>query len=178
MVRTYKYGDKTQISAHFNASEFQCKCGKPHDFQISDELIQNLETLREALQCKNIHISSGFRCPAHDKAVGGKGNGKHTKGLAADVVCNAKNGAPISSKVVSCKAQDIGFCGIANITAAYTSTHLDMRSGKKWFGDETRGTSWACDDLYRYYGIPREKEKVKCEIIIDGVKFSGELEKE
>lgn len=156
MIRTYQYGDTTKITEHFKASEFQCKCGKPHEFQVSDELVQHLENLREILDCRNIHVSSGFRCYDHDIAVGGKGNGKHTMGLAADVICYGKDGKPISSKLVSCTAQDLGFKGIANITMAYTSTHLDMREGKKWYGDETKGTNWGCDDLYTYYGIPRE----------------------
>lgn len=158
MVKEYQYGDQTQLSEHFNAKEFQCKCGKPHSFFVSEELIANLEILRSTLNCRNIHISSGYRCPEHDVAVGGKGNGKHTKGLAADTICYDQDGKPISSKLVSCKAQDIGFKGIANITSSYTSTHLDMREGKKWYGDETRGTSWACNDFYEYYGIPRDDD--------------------
>lgn len=161
MVRTYHYGDTTQISPHFKACEFQCKCGKPHDFKVSDELVQNLEKLRDALKCSSAHVSSGFRCPAHDKAVGGKGSGKHTQGLAADIVCYAQPGLPISSKIVSCKAQDIGFKGIANITPAYTSTHLDMRTTGTWYGDETRGTSWDCKDLHDYYGIPKDEKEEK-----------------
>lgn len=160
MIKTYHYGDTTMISEHFKACEFQCKCSKKHDFSISEELVQNLERLRAALGCSRMHISSGFRCPEHDKEVGGKGNGKHTMGLAADVVCYLKDGLPISSKIVSCRAQDIGFRGIANINAAYTSTHLDMREGKKWYGDETQGTSWGCDDLYAYYGIQREDDNM------------------
>ena len=158
MIRTYHYGDTTQITEHFKSSEFQCKCGKQHDFQISDELVQNLEKLRDVLQCKSIHVSSGFRCPSHDVAVGGKGNGKHTQGLAADVICYSKEGALISSKYVCCKAQDIGFRGIANINTAYTSTHLDMREKGKWYGNEITGNCNVTDDFYKYYNIKREAE--------------------
>ena len=100
MVRTYKYDDASPISEHFRASEFRCKCGKPHDFLLADELVRNLERLRSELNCKSVHVSSGYRCPAHDKAVGGKGNGKHTQGLAADVICYGQDGQPISSKIV------------------------------------------------------------------------------
>ena len=159
MIKTYKYDSTEQLSEHFSAQEFRCKCGKAHDFRVSEELVAHLESLRAALGCSSVHVSSGYRCPEHDKAVGGKGNGKHTQGLAADVICYAQQGLPISSKVVSCKAQDLGFRGIANITAAYTSTHLDMRDGTTWYGDETRGTAWACADLHEYYGIPREEEE-------------------
>jgi uncharacterized protein YcbK (DUF882 family) len=31
-------------------------------------------------------ISSGYRCPAHNKAVGGSETSSHLKGLAADIV--------------------------------------------------------------------------------------------
>lgn len=163
MVRTYHYGDTTQISPHFKASEFQCKCGKPHDFQVSDELVQNLEKLRNVLQCKSIHVSSGFRCPEHDVAVGGKGTGKHTQGLAADIICYNSEGIMISSKYVCCKAQDIGFRGIANINQAYTSTHLDMRLKGKWYGNEITGNDTVTDDFYAYYNIKKEGEPMSTE---------------
>jgi uncharacterized protein YcbK (DUF882 family) len=34
-------------------------------------------------------ISSGFRCEAHNKAVGGEADSAHTRGLAADIVIPA-----------------------------------------------------------------------------------------
>ena len=119
MIKTYGYTDNTQISPHFNAQEFRCKCGMEHDFQIDDDLISKLEALYAALNCSKIIVTSGFRCAAHDKAVKGSGTGQHTLGNAADICCYGQDGQPISSKVVCCKAQDIGFRGIANITAAY-----------------------------------------------------------
>ena len=156
MMKQYKYGDETQISPHFKASEFQCKCSGKHDFIISEELVEMLERLRADLNCSSIRVSSGYRCSAHDKAVGGKGNGKHTLGLAADVCCFGQDGKPISSKIVSCAAQDLGFHGIANIHAAYTYTHLDMRTGAKWYGNEIYGNSNVTNDFHAYYGIPKE----------------------
>ena len=152
MSKTYEYSDKSQLSPHFNAREFCCKCGKEHDFQIADELIEKLEKLYEALDCSKIIVTSGYRCAAHDKSVGGSGNGQHTLGNAADICCYGQDGQPISSKVVCCKAQDIGFRGIANITAAYIYTHVDVRPNGKWYGDEVHGNSTVTDDFYRYFG--------------------------
>ena len=43
MIRTYHHGDTTQLAPHFRACEFQCKCGKGHDFQLDGELVENLE---------------------------------------------------------------------------------------------------------------------------------------
>ena len=53
--------------------------------------------------------------------------------------------------MVCCKAQDIGFTGIANITAAYQYTHVDVRTGKKWYGDEVHGNNSVTDDFYKYF---------------------------
>ena len=151
MIKTYNYTDNTQISPHFNAQEFRCKCGKAHDFQIDDDLITKLEALFSKLNCSKIIVTSGFRCSAHDKAVKGSGTGQHTRGKAADICCYGQDGQPISSKTVCCKAQDTGFTGIANITAAYIYTHVDVRSGRKWYGDEVHGNSSVTDDFYKYF---------------------------
>ncbi|MBP0986928.1 MAG: hypothetical protein J6S92_01450 [Oscillospiraceae bacterium] len=152
MIKTYKFDDTTQLSPHFNAKEFRCKCGREHEFEINDALVEKLELLRTALNCSSIKVTSGFRCVTHDKNVGGTGTGQHTKGNAADICCYGQDGKPISSKIVCCKAQDIGFTGIANITAAYQYTHVDVRPNGKWYGDEVHGNSPVTDDFYKYFG--------------------------
>ncbi len=156
MIKTYKYSDNTQLSPHFNAREFRCKCGKEHEILISTELVDKLEKLYEKLDCSKIIVTSGYRCAEHDKNVGGSGTGQHTKGNAADICCYGQDGQPISSKIVCCKAQDIGFTGIANITAAYQYTHVDVRTGSKWYGDETKGNSTITSDFYSYFGIQKD----------------------
>ena len=79
-VKSFSATDNTQLTEHFNAREFRCKCGKSHDFLISDELVSKLEQLYAALDCGKIIVNSGYRCPEHDKAVGGTSTGQHTKG--------------------------------------------------------------------------------------------------
>lgn len=152
MSKTYDFSDKTQLSPHFNISEFRCKCGREHETLNNPELIDKLEKLYAALNCSKIIVTSGYRCAAHDKTVGGSGTGQHTLGNAADICCYGQDGQPISSKVVCCKAQDIGFRGIANITAAYQYTHVDVRPNGKWYGDEVHGNSTVTDDFYKYFG--------------------------
>lgn len=161
MVKTYKCTDTSKLSMHFSVSEFRCKCGGQHDTLISDELVTLLEKLYAKLDCSKIVISSGFRCVKHDINVGGSGTGQHTLGKAADICCYAKNGAIISSKIVCCTAQDLGFSGIANINESYTYTHVDVRNGK-WYGDETKGNSYCIPtpDFYSYYGIEKEVKGV------------------
>lgn len=158
MIKKFESGDKSQLSQHFNVQEFRCKCGKEHEILIAEELVEKLEKLYSALNCSKIIVTSGYRCTAHDKNVGGSGSGQHTKGNAADICCYGQDGQPISSKTVCCKAQDIGFGGIANITAEYKYTHVDVRTGSKWYGDEIKGNSTVTSDFYQYFGISKSNE--------------------
>lgn len=184
-VKVYTYSDSTQLTPHFNAQEFRCKCGKTHDTLVSEELTEKLEKLRDSLNCSKIIITSGYRCPSHDKNVGGTGSGQHTKGTAADFVCYDKDGKAISSKLVCCKAQDLGFTGIANITANYDCTHGDVRFSGKWYGNEVYGTGTVTDDFYSYFGIQKNGTILAKGIDVsysqdepdwDKVKASGEVD--
>ena len=166
MIRTYKHGDATQITQHFKASEFQCKCGKGHDFQLDDELVENLEQFFTVVpelfgvKVKCINVSSGFRCVAHDKSVGGNGTGQHTLGRAADYTIILEDGSTLVSWKACIAAQEIGFRGIARINDRYT--HSDTRNGK-WYGDETKGSSFCipCADFYEYFKVAKEAKPMK-----------------
>lgn len=162
MLNTYKYNSCKQLSANFCVSEFRCKCGKAHDIVIDSRLITGLQQLVGALGASKAIITSGYRCPAHDIAVGGNGSGQHTKGTAADVIFYDRSGYPISTKLVACKAQDLGFGGIANIDRTYHYIHLDVRTSNRWYGDEVKGTSNSVtNDFYSYYGISRVRSDIK-----------------
>lgn len=184
-MSTYKSTDKTQLTTHFNVGEFKCKCGGDHDTMLDSSLVQKLEKLFAALKCSRIIVNSGYRCSAHDKNVGGNGYGQHTKGTAADIVCYDKSGKKISSKIVCCAAQDIGFGGIANIDSTYTATHVDTRT-VKWFGDEIKGDNYSIPsgDFYKHYNLSKTdvygvtaaaKRTKTIALTIDGVTYEGTL---
>ena len=180
MTNSYKSNDKTQLTAHFNVNEFRCKCGQNHDTIINPELPEKLEQLYKKLNCSKIIINSGYRCVNHDKTVGGSGSGHHVYGNAADIVCYDKSGKKISSKKVSCIAQDIGFGGIANIDNTYTATHVDVRTSNFWRGDEVKTTAYSVtDDFYKYYGISRtdiqSKKTKNISLTIDDITYTGVL---
>ncbi len=156
MINKYEYGENKQLSEHFNTKEFRCKCGRKHEIVIDSNLIDKLERLYTALGAAKGIITSGYRCMAHDIKVGGNGGGQHTIGRACDIIFYDKKGQPISSKTVSCKAQDLGFGGIANINSKYTYTHLDVRTAGTYRGDETKGTLSVTKDFYSYYGISKD----------------------
>lgn len=70
------------LSEHFSKSEFACKCGCNTPFTIAPDLIDALESIRDFVNLPLI-ITSGFRCPAHNAAVGG--GPEHPAGKAADI---------------------------------------------------------------------------------------------
>jgi len=153
----YAYSDKTQLSKHFNVQEFKCKCGKHHDIVINTRLVAGLEKLFEKFNCSMIIVNSGYRCPEYDTNMNGFA-GKHSVGDAADVVFYDKNKAVISTKKISCAAQDMEgiFGGIANINKTYTAIHLDVRQGHRWLGNEVVSNNTVTKDFYSYYGLSKE----------------------
>ena len=183
MIKTFKSTDKTQLTTHFNVSEFRCKCGGSHDTKLDTDLSDKLEKLHTALNCLKIIINSGYRCSAHDKNVGGSGTGQHVNGCAADIVCYDKSGNRISSKKVCCAAQDLGFSGIANIDSTYTATHVDTRTSNFWKGDEVITTaSSVTDDFYKYYALSKldvypasAKNSKNITLTIDGITYNGTI---
>ncbi len=167
----YSSNATNQLTKNFNVKEFKCKCGGNHSTILDVGLVEKLQKLVDVLGCESAVITSGFRCVKHDKAVGGNGAGMHTKGLAADVVFNGKDNKAIDTRLVACYAQELGFTGIGRIplgnyaktnkpNPSSTAIHLDIRTGSRWYGDETvqGGTANSVTDNYwKYYGIDRSK---------------------
>ena len=85
-----------QITENFSWKEFQRSSKAEElgiDNSIPDESIASqvrslvvtvLQPLRSAFG-KPLHINSGYRCPALNKALKGAKNSQHTKGQAADI---------------------------------------------------------------------------------------------
>ena len=146
MIKTYNYNDNTQLSEHFNAREFRCKCGRVHDMKICDETIQLLETLIKKFGAKSCNIYSGYRCPTHDKNVGGKGSGSHVQGYAVDCYFNMPNGNKVNSKDIALTLEDMGHKGgigyrCGGSTPESGCIHIDTMP-RKWYGDERKGMNY------------------------------------
>jgi uncharacterized protein YcbK (DUF882 family) len=74
---------------------------------ISAGLLNMLETLR-ALWGKPLVITSGYRCRAHNEAVGGASGSEHLRGRAADIA--AVDAA--SQDILAGCARTVGFRNI------------------------------------------------------------------
>lgn len=72
------------FSDNFLRKEFDCNCGNCEPIAVDHELITVLEDLRSYFG-KQITVTSGYRCPDHNAAVGGHPKSKHMLGIAADI---------------------------------------------------------------------------------------------
>ena len=81
---TWKRSENKKLGKFFSANEFECSCMKCDEQKIDEKLIEKLDEVREKYG-KAVRVNSGYRCPAHNKAIGGKENSSHMSGLAADI---------------------------------------------------------------------------------------------
>jgi len=72
------------MSKYFKEAEL--KCSHCDEYVFNAEFLNILNRVRSLFN-KPIYITSGYRCKEHNKAVGGKANSAHTKGLAVDIKC-------------------------------------------------------------------------------------------
>ena len=142
------YKKNTQISTHFNSSEF--RCSECSEVKISTELIKKVEQLFSKVNASKCIVSSGYRSPDYDIKMNGFA-GKHSEGLAMDCCFYDKSNKRIPSKIICCLAYDLGFPGIARIDDYYI--HLDIRSNGTYYGDETRGNSNYWTNPYQYFNV-------------------------
>lgn len=115
--------------AFFRLDEFRCRgrncCNR--SLQISARLIAILDTVRGEFG-DILFVSSGYRCPIHNKLVGGSPNSQHMRGTAADIRpgANAMKRFGDLVRIV----RDInppGFGVYANGDGSFV--HLDVRDG-------------------------------------------------
>jgi len=111
-----------RLTENFNLREFQCRCCG--SVKIDSELVQKLQSLRDRLG-KPIIVTSGYRCPRHNKEVGGVEDSYHTQGLAVDI-----QSAIDIDKLVSL-AEEVGFKGIG-IYRRLRFLHLDLGPERRW----------------------------------------------
>lgn len=134
MIRTYKKGKATKLSANFKSTEFDCHgqncCSET---KVDDQLITYLQKIRDHFS-KSVTISSGYRCETHNRSVGGATASRHAKGMAADII--VKGVAPAE---VAKYAESIGILGIGlyETNADGHFVHIDTRTAKSfWYGQK------------------------------------------
>lgn len=168
------------LSAHFDSSEFRCKCGCGK-CSPSKLLITRLEQLHTLMGAKSIIINSGYRCPAYSVKVGGSATDAHTRNIAADIVVKKSDGSLYKAEDIAEAAERLGFGGIGMMNGA---CHVDTRdceaySNNHWFGDERTGNNYI-KTFQRGTVFPGQKTEpvkktMKITVEFDDHKYSGLL---
>lgn len=140
-TNTYKKGQKTKLSENFNSSEFDCHgSGCCSETIINPKLVEYVQKIRDHFG-KSITVTSGYRCPVHNKRIGGATGSRHSKGDAADIVV-----AGVAPREVAKYAESIGIKGIGlyETNADGHFTHVDTRDVKSfWYGqNEAKRTTF------------------------------------
>ena len=90
--QTMKYFSISELTYSTKAKELHID-NTPFSYAIVDNLTNLIENLLDPIRDawgKPLHVNSGYRCPALNKAVGGKPTSQHLKGEAADITAGSK----------------------------------------------------------------------------------------
>lgn len=121
-----KDGNK-KVSANFRVREFACTDGSDPIF-IDTDLVNVLQKIRNHFG-KPVTITSAYRTPTRNKAIGGTTYSQHLYGKAADI--KVKGVAP---KTVAAYANTL-LPKSGGIGTYKTFTHIDVRATKsRWNG--------------------------------------------
>lgn len=131
-IKTYTKGKSVKLSNNFTSKEFDCKgSGCCSSTKVDTKLVEYLQNIREHFG-KAVTITSGYRCPTHNKSVNGATSSKHAKGEAADITVKG-----IAPREVAKYAESIGIKGIGlyETDADGYFVHIDTRTYKSfWYG--------------------------------------------
>lgn len=119
---------KKEKVRYFNYSEFDSPDVQGSGQMMDKTLLEMLDEVRDKFD-KPIHITSGFRTPAHNEAVGGVETSSHLKGLAVDIACKKSTDR---FDLINCLL-DVGF---SRIGVGNTFIHADIDQ------DKTQGVIW------------------------------------
>lgn len=121
-----KDGNK-ELSTNFRVKEFACTDGSDPIF-IDSDLVNILQQIRTHFG-KSVTITSAYRTPTRNKAIGGATYSQHLYGRAADIKVKG-----IAPKKVSAYAETL-LKNRGGIGTYSTFTHIDTRATKsRWNG--------------------------------------------
>lgn len=127
MLKKYTKGKVVKLSENFKSTEFDCHgFGCCSETTVDLELVDILQEIRNHFG-KAVTINSGFRCKAHNKAVGGASKSKHLSGCAADIRVSEVAPSEVAKFAESIGVKGIGLYG--------NFVHVDTRDTKSfWYG--------------------------------------------
>jgi len=120
-----------KLTKNFNKSEFECKCKNcvmPSEVLANIKLVAiNLQILRDYVDAP-ITVNSAYRCPKHNKSIGGASRSQHILGKASDIVVHGYTPDEVYSIVQNLRRnpllKGVIFQGLGRYN---TFLHVDIR---------------------------------------------------
>lgn len=116
------------LTEHFSLEEMTTTQVREVDNSCPTRLLPHLrntamvmEKVRDLLGGKSIHVNSGYRCDAVNKAVGGVSNSAHLDAYAVDFICPAF-GTPLEI----CRALESSNIGFDQVIEEGTWVHISV----------------------------------------------------
>ena len=116
------------LSKNFSRHEFGCRCCGLAD--INQRLVNALQELRD-LAGLPVRISSGYRCPEHNRAIGGAPRSQHLLGTAADISVRGMTPGQMYRLAEDVEAFRNGGIGVYPDKGF---VHVDVRDGRARWG--------------------------------------------
>ena len=112
------------LNKNFSRSEFACPhCG---EVEIDPLLVATLQRIRDC--AGPVVVTSGYRCPVHNEAVGGVNNSQHIYGRAADIYVPGMSQAALLALVREMTVNEDIYAGYAYaIKNSKRAVHIDVR---------------------------------------------------
>lgn len=122
-----------------NFSPAEIACRGSGSLRINEEALDKLQALRDRLG-KPLIVSSAYRSPAHNRAVGGAPRSKHMDGTAFDIAM--ANHDPVAFEAA---ARAVGFLGFGYYPRS-GFMHIDLGPARQW-GERfpVRATAFAAE---------------------------------
>lgn len=121
------------MTKNFKKHEFECKCG----CEMPDDVYSNVIKLAGELQkLRDIFDvpftpTNAYRCPKHNKAVGGVSKSMHLLGLAADLQIPEIEPHEVAGVIET--LMDNGEILMGGVGRYNTFTHMDIRGNRaRW----------------------------------------------
>jgi uncharacterized protein YcbK (DUF882 family) len=119
--------EEMRITPNFDLFEFASKDGAAFPLDVLRNIgttAQHLQKIRDKVG-RPITINSGYRSPAHNRAVGGATNSTHLRGIAADIVVSGRSPNQMFTLIKS--MMDSGEIPAGGLKAYQTFLHVDFR---------------------------------------------------
>ena len=133
-VKTFNKNANKQLTPHFQLKEMHCHGkGCCSTTKIDTNVVKLVEKMRVVLGAP-INVESAYRCPRHNREVGGANGSGHVSGTALDITCEKSD-----RDRLAVLAELVGVARIGKYMSANKKKMVHIGTGKKLHWINTNG---------------------------------------